>query len=68
VLFILATKGVFTRPWCLMEMWEAAIKRVPIVLFPVANSGWTLGDTVILLGNLEEQMHSRNNLCMPEVI
>ena len=51
-----------------MEMWEAAIKRVPIVLFPVANSGWTLGDTVKLLGNLEEQMHSRNNLCMPEVI
>ena len=68
VLFILATKGVFTRPWCLMEMWEAAIKRVPIVLFPVASGGWTLVDTVTLLGDLEGQMHFRNHLCMPEVI
>ena len=68
VLFILATKGVFTRPWCLMEMWEAAVKRVPIVLFPVVSGGWTLVDTVTLLGNLDGQMHSRNHLCMPEVI
>ena len=68
VLFILATKGVFTRPWCLMEMWEAAVKRIPIVLFPVVSGGWTLVDTVTLLGDLDGQMHSRNHLCMPEVI
>ena len=68
VLFILATKGVFTRPWCLMEMWEAAVKRIPIVLFPVVSGGWTLVDTATLLGDLDGQMHSRNHLCMPEVI
>ena len=28
VLVILATKGVFTRPWCVMEMWEAALEQV----------------------------------------
>ena len=32
VVVILATKSVFTRPWCLMEMWEAAVMEVPIVL------------------------------------
>ena len=68
VLFILATKGVFTRPWCLMEMWEAAVMRVPIVLFPVVGSGWTLEDTVTLLGDLMGQMDARNKQCMPEVI
>ena len=68
VLFILATKGVFTRPWCLMEMWEAAVMRVPIVLFPVVGGGWTLEDTVTLLGDLMGQMDARNKQCMPEVI
>ena len=68
VLFILATKGVFTRPWCLLEMWEAAVKRVPIVLFPVVSGGWTLFDTITLLSDLKGQMPSRNQQCMPEVI
>ena len=35
VLVVLATKGVLTRPWCLLEMWEAALHEIPIVLFPV---------------------------------
>ena len=68
VLFILATKGVFTRPWCLMEMWEAAVKRVPIVLFPVVRGGWTLEDTVTLLSDLQGQMQVRNPGCVPEVM
>ena len=28
VLVILATQSVFTRPWCLVEMWEAALNQV----------------------------------------
>ena len=67
-LVILATKGVFTRPWCLMEMWEAAIHGVPIVLFPVAGGGWTLSDTRVLLSDLAGQMESRNPTCMAEVM
>ena len=35
VLVVLATKGVLTQPWCLLEMWEAALHEIPIVLFPV---------------------------------
>ena len=27
---ILATKGVLTRPWCIMEMWEAARHQIPV--------------------------------------
>ena len=41
VLVILATKGVLTRPWCLMEMWEAAVNQIPIVLLPVVGIDWT---------------------------
>ena len=67
VLFILATKSVFTRPWCLLEMWEAAVMRVPVVIFPVVGSGWTLEDTVTLLSDLTGQMEARNPQCMPEV-
>ena len=67
VLIILATKGIFTRPWCLMEMWEAALMRVPIVLFPVFGGGWDLADTVTLLSDLPGQMEARNKDCMPEV-
>ena len=46
---ILATKGVLTRPWCLMEMWEAARHQIPIVLFPVVGGGFDLADAKHLL-------------------
>ena len=68
VLFILATKSVFTRPWCLLEMWEAAVKRIPIVLFPVVGGNWTLADTGTLLSDLMGQMEACNEACMPEVM
>ena len=68
VLVILATKGVLTRPWCVMEMWEAAVKGVPIVLFPVVGGGWDLDDSRLLLGDLMEQMQGRNPTCMGEVM
>ena len=65
---ILATKGVLTRPWCLMEMWEAARHQIPIVLFPVVGGGFDLADTKHLLSNLEVEMEMRNQYCMPEVM
>ena len=67
VLVILATKGVLTRPWCLLEMWEAALKQVPIVLFPVVGGGWTQADARVLLGDLMGQMQDYNPTCMAEV-
>ena len=68
VLVILATKGVFTRPWCLMEMWEAATHQVPIVLFPVVGGGFELADAVHLLSDLATRMPARNPTCLAEVM
>ena len=68
VLFVLATKGVFTRTWCLMEMWEAALQQIPIVIFPVVGGDWSLADSVKLLSDLMGQMESRNKECMREVM
>eukprot|EP00964_Phaeocystis_antarctica_P005526 scaffold3021_cov73-Phaeocystis_antarctica.AAC.1 len=68
VLVILATKGVLTRPWCLMEMWEAAVNQIPIVLFPVVGGNWTLDDARTLLSDLMGQIQGRNQWCMPEVM
>ena len=68
VLVILATKGVLTRPWCLLEMWEAALNEIPIVLFPVVGGNWTQDDACTLLSDLMGQMQSRNQWCMAEVM
>ena len=68
VLVILATKGVFTRPWCLMEMWEAAVCSIPILLFPVVGGGFELDDARALLGDLGNEMRARNPTCMAEVM
>ena len=65
---ILATKGVLTRPWCIMEMWEAARHQIPIVLFPVIGGGFDMADAKYLLSNLEVEMEGRNQYCMPEVM
>ena len=51
-----------------MEMWEAAVTQVPIVLFPVVNGGWTLNDARTLLSDLMGRMHGRNPACMNEVM
>ena len=56
VLVILATKGVLTRPWCLLEMWEAALNEIPIVLFPVVGGDWTQDDACTLLCDLMRRL------------
>jgi len=68
VVVVLATKGVLTRPWCLLEMWEAAVNQVPIVIFPVVGGGWTPDDARTLLSDLMGQMQARNPSCMAEVM
>ena len=68
VLVVLATKSVLTRPWCVLEMWEAALNEIPIVLFPVVGGGWTPDDALTLLSDLMGQMQSRNPSCMAEVM
>ena len=36
-LVLLATKGVLTRPWCLLELLETARKGIPVVLVQVGQ-------------------------------
>ena len=65
---LVVPKSVLTRPWCLLEMWEAAVNQVPIVLFPVVGGGWTPDDARTLLSDLMGQMQARNPTCMAEVM
>ena len=65
---ILATQGVFTRPWCLVEMWEAALNQVPIVILPCAGGCWSSRDTHMLLSDLTGQMPARNASCVAELM
>ena len=68
VLVILATQGVFTRPWCLVEMWEAALNQVPIVILPFAGGCWSSRDTRMLLSDLKGLMPARNASCVAELM
>jgi len=68
VFVVLATKNFLTRPWCLLEMWEAALNEIPVLLFPVVGGGWTPDDARTLLSDLMGQMQTRNPSCMAEVM
>ena len=61
-LVLLATKGVLTRPWCLIELFEAKRAGVPIVICELANSGWVLEEQRDFISNLEDVME----VCNPE--
>ena len=37
---LVATRGVLTRPWCLLELLEATRKKIPIL--PIGLTGLTL--------------------------
>ena len=56
------------RDRCLLEMWEAALNEIPIVLFPVVGGNWTPDDARTLLSDLMGQMPTRNPTCMAEVM
>ncbi|KAL1503142.1 hypothetical protein AB1Y20_011204 [Prymnesium parvum] len=40
VLVLLATKGVLSRPWCLLELLETVRKRIPVVIVQLRNGGF----------------------------
>ena len=57
---VLATKRVLTRPWCLLELLEAKIKAIPVVIVQMAGGGFTFSDARDLVQNFEEKMKTRN--------
>jgi len=56
VVILLCTKGVLTRPWCLLEVVEAQRRKVPILLLEIKNSNWDMDAAFHYIQNLEDNM------------
>ncbi|KAL1499616.1 hypothetical protein AB1Y20_011815 [Prymnesium parvum] len=59
-LVLLATKGVLSRPWCLLELLEASRMSIPIVIVQMVNSGFSFDAARAFVENLEEEMEKVN--------
>eukprot|EP00966_Prymnesium_polylepis_P060041 1392681-Prymnesium_polylepis.1 len=59
-LLLLATKGVLTRPWCLLELLQTAQKGIPVVLVQLKNSGFEYGEARKFVTNLTSEMMTVN--------
>ena len=44
VLVLLATEKLLTRPWCILELWEAVSNDIPVVVMAVRGRGWNVAD------------------------
>jgi hypothetical protein len=53
---LLATKGVLTRPWCLIELLEATRKKIPIVVVEIAGRGFDRTEARAFVTELEAEM------------
>lgn len=60
VLVILLTKGILTRPWCLLEIFEARLRSMPTVLIKMANGGFDFADARAYMEELPERLGSAN--------
>jgi len=61
VVVLLATEDVLIRPWCLIELVEAARARKPIVVVNVVNRGFSFHKSRQLVIELEQEMAIRNS-------
>jgi len=53
VVVVLATGDYLTRPWCLLEVWEAHRTSTPCVLIEVAGRGFDAAEARAFLKNIE---------------
>jgi hypothetical protein len=53
---LLATQGVLTRPWCLIELLEATRKKIPIVVVEIAGRGFDRTEARAFVTELEAEM------------
>ena len=56
VMLVLGTKGVFTRPWCLLEIVHSARLNVPIIIIDIKNGGFDASASQSFVDDLEEKM------------
>ena len=59
-LVLLATKDVLTRPWCLLELWEAQRAAVPIIVFVIVGRGFNAPDARSFIERLEHELPARS--------
>jgi len=60
VFVLILTDGVLTRPWCLLEVFEAKTRGVPIVLLDVIGGGFDVGRMQAYISDLETKMGATN--------
>ena len=56
VMLVLGTKGLFTRPWCLLEIVHSARLKVPTIIVEIKNSGFDAEASQRYSDNIEETM------------
>ena len=56
VMLMLGTKGLFSRPWCLLEVMHSARLKVPTIIVDIKNSGFDAKESQRYIDNLEEMM------------
>ena len=56
VMLLLGTKGLFTRPWCLLEIVHSARLKVPTIIVEIKNSGFDAEASQRYSDNIEETM------------
>ena len=67
VLVLLATRNVLTRPYCLMELWEASRAGIPIIVVSVHGAGFNLKEAYHLLTNLNDELPRQNANALSEL-
>jgi len=60
VLVLLVTKGVLSRPWCLLEILETSRKGIPVVLVHMETNGMTIDEARAFAANLEDELQKMN--------
>jgi len=64
VLVVMATRNYLTRPWCLLEILEAARKQVPVLLLQMRGSGFEIDQARAFVQDLETELPSLNSNAM----
>ena len=68
VLVLIGTSSVLTRPYCLLEIWEAWSVHRPVLIVPVAGLGFSCKEAFKLLSDLETELPQRNPDALDDVL
>ena len=60
-LIVLATRGVFTRPVCLLEIWTAARANIPVIVVEIVGRSFAVSEAAELLNRLEHHLEAESS-------